>query len=193
MSDDTIGTLAGVRRGSALDVIRGGREQARQQAEASFRALFEPDDPGRFALHDRFAVAAFVAALHAQPEIAAFYGERLSDAALHAAIRAAADAASGTGPYGNYPAGRLTREDQAGPVYRVADPWRETLGPRLAAALEHTHMLVLHPRDAAPAHLQALLDAGWSTTEVVTLSQLVSFLAFQIRAVVGLRVLAAHV
>lgn len=38
-------------------------------------------------------------------------------------------------------------------------------------------------------HLQALLDAGWSTTEIVTLSQLVAFLSFQIRVVVGLRVL----
>ena len=39
--------------------------------------------------------------------------------------------------------------------------------------------------------LQRMLDAGWTTTDVVTLSQLVSFLAFQIRVVAGLRVLAA--
>ena len=31
-----------------------------------------------------------------------------------------------------------------------------------------------------------MLNAGWSTTDVVTLSQLVSFLAFQIRVVAGL-------
>jgi uncharacterized protein YciW len=53
-------------------------------------------------------------------------------------------------------------------------------------------MLVFHPRDAAPASLQVMLDAGWSTTEVVTLSQLVSFLAFQIRVVAGLKVLNAR-
>ena len=51
-------------------------------------------------------------------------------------------------------------------------------------------MLVFHPRDAAPASLQALLDAGWSTTGIVTLSQIVAFLSFQIRVVAGLRVLA---
>ncbi len=51
-------------------------------------------------------------------------------------------------------------------------------------------MLVFHPRDAAPPSLQALLDAGWSTTDVVTLSQLVAFLSFQIRVVAGLRTLA---
>ena len=67
---------------------------------------------------------------------------------------------------------------------------RHALGPRVSAALEHVHMLVLHPRDAAPPSLQALLDAGWSTTDIVTLSQIAAFLSFQIRVVAGLRVLA---
>ena len=53
-------------------------------------------------------------------------------------------------------------------------------------------MLVFHPRDAAPAALQALLDTGWSTTDIVTLSQIVAFMSFQIRVVTGLRVLAGH-
>ncbi len=39
--------------------------------------------------------------------------------------------------------------------------------------------------------MQALLDAGWSATDIVTLSQLVAFLSFQIRVVAGLRALAA--
>ena len=65
------------------------------------------------------------------------------------------------------------------------------LGARLTAALAHAHVLVFHPRDASAAALQELLDAGWTNTGIVTLSQLVAFLAFQIRTVVGLRVLAA--
>jgi uncharacterized protein YciW len=52
-------------------------------------------------------------------------------------------------------------------------------------------LLVFRPRDASPAALQSLLDAGWSTTGIVTLSQLVAFLSFQIRVVAGLRALAA--
>ena len=69
---------------------------------------------------------------------------------------------------------------------------RRALGPRLAAALEHTHMLVFHPRDAAPVSLQSLLGAGWTTTDIVTLSQIVAFLSFQIRVVIGLRTLAGR-
>jgi uncharacterized protein YciW len=44
---------------------------------------------------------------------------------------------------------------------------------------------------ALPTALQALLDAGWSTTGIVTLSQIVAFLFFQIRVVAGLGALAA--
>jgi CMD domain protein len=74
-------------------------------------------------------------------------------------------------------------------AYRASAPG--LLGARLTAALEHAHRLVFHPRDAAPAWLQALLDAGWTTTEIVTLSQIISFLAFQIRLVHGLRAVVA--
>jgi hypothetical protein len=38
--------------------------------------------------------------------------------------------------------------------------------------------------------LQALLNAGWSTTDIMTLSQIIAFLSFQIRVAAGLRVLA---
>jgi CMD domain protein len=75
----------------------------------------------------------------------------------------------------------------------VAPETARTLGVRLAAAFEHLHLLVFHPRDAAPAGLQALLDAGWSTDDVVTLSQIAAFLSFQIRVVAGLRILAGAI
>ena len=79
-----------------------------------------------------------------------------------------------TGPYGAYPAGQLSREDVAGPRHRVAETRRAVLGERVSAALDHAHLLVFHPRDAEPAALHRLLDAGVSTTEIVTLSQLVA-------------------
>jgi CMD domain protein len=78
-----------------------------------------------------------------------------------------------------------------GLLYRVDDAGRAVLGSRLAAAFDHAHLLVFRPRDASPAALQSLLDAGWSATSIVTLSQLVSFLAFQIRVITGLRALKA--
>ena len=128
---------------------------------------------------------------------ALFYATALAASGASQELRRAIDtaiaAAKGQGPYGSYPAGPLSREDTIGPTHRIAAETRRALGPRLAAAFDHMHLLVLHPRDAVPAALQALLDAGWSTTDIVTLSQIAAFLSFQIRVVAGLRVLAGAI
>jgi CMD domain protein len=196
MAADVIDTLAGIAPGSSLDTARRTRRPvAREQAQKSFDSLFRPADYGDFGPLERFAVAVFVAGLHGQNGIRAFYAEQLRSSAAtdatRAAIEAEVTAARTKGPYGAYPKGPLSKEDAVGPVHRVAEAHREALGPRLAAAFEHIHMLVFHPRDADARSLQALLDAGWTTTAIVTLSQLVAFLSFQIRVVAGLRVLAA--
>jgi CMD domain protein len=158
--------------------------------------LFEPDDAGTFTPQERWAVATFVAGVHDRPEARVFYEERLAGAgageALRATLAAEIAVAMTQGPYGDYPPGPLTAENTAGPVYRVSGDARRLLGERLSSALEHTHMLVFHPREAAPPSLAALLDAGWSTTDVVTLSQLVAFLSYQIRVAAGLQVLAGR-
>ena len=194
MDTDVIDALTGIMPGSPLDAIRNRRTQAREQAEASYRALFAPQDAGGVNATERFAIAAFVAGLHGEPTTTSFYAARSAESGASAALRAAIDAAiaaaKGRGPYGIFPAGPLSREDTPGATYRVAAETRVTLGARLAAAFEHMHMLIFHPRDAGPAALQALLDAGWSTTDSVTLSQIAAFLSFQIRAVAGLRALA---
>ncbi len=194
MSDpDIIDTLAGLAPDSPLAKIRDRKPITREQAQQSYRAVFEPAEPGDVSLQERFALANFVAGLHEQNEITAFYAAGLARTAPSAAFVAAlsAEIARGrtAGPYGAYPKGPLSVEDVAGPIYHVANG--EALGARLTAAFAHVHLLVYHPRDANAAALQSLLDAGWSNTDIVTLSQLVAFLAFQIRAVAGLRTLAS--
>jgi CMD domain protein len=186
---DVIDTLVGIAPGSKLDTIRAQRSEARKHAQASYASLFEPRNMGGVTAEERFAVASFVAGLHGEPQTDAFYSSKLPTA-LRTVIAAEVAVARTKGPYGSYPKGPLSAENTAGPTYRVTESNRATLGRRLAAAFEHTHMLVFHPRDAAAPALQALLDAGWSTTDIVTLSQLVSFLSYQIRVVAGLRVLA---
>jgi CMD domain protein len=193
---DVIDTLVGITPGSPLSAIRARRPEARAHAQATYRALFAPEAPGHVTVQERFAVGGFVAGLHGATAITAYYAARLAESGASAALREAVDAAIAEartdGPYGRYPAGPLSREDTAGLSYRVGAAIRRTLGQRLVAAFEHVHMLVFHPRDAAPASLQALLDAGWSTTDIVTLSQIVAFLAYQIRVVTGLRILAGR-
>lgn len=187
---DVIDTLVGIAPGSKLDAIRANRSEARKHAQASYTSLFEPRDPGHVTADERHAIASFVAGLHGEPRTDAFYAAKLP-AGLRAAVAAEVAAAKTKGPYGRFPKGPLSAEDAPGPTWKVSDRGRVALGPRLAAGFEHTHMLVFHPRDAAAPALQALLDAGWSTTDIVTVSQLVSFLAYQIRVVSGLRTLAS--
>ncbi|MDC9811323.1 MULTISPECIES: CMD domain protein [Rhizobium] len=192
---DIIDYLAGIEPGSKGAALRARRPVTKEGAQASWRALLAPSDTSQFSLLERFAVATFVAALHGESEIASFYAAKLAGeetgAALPAAVKTAAAEGAGTGPYGHYPAGPLSSEDRDGPVFTVQATEKAVLGPRLSAALEHAHLLVFHLRDAEPQALDRLIKAGWSTTGIVTLSQLVSFLAFQIRVVSGLRVLNA--
>ena len=187
---DVIDTLVGIAPGSKLDAIRANRSEARKHAQASYASLFEPREVGGVAAYERNVIAAFVAGLHGEPRTIAFYAARLPTN-LRATVAAEVAAASNKGPYGHFPKGPLSTEDAPGPTWKMSEAGRQALGARLAAAFEHTHMLVFHPRDAAAPALQALLDAGWSTTDIVTLSQLVAFLSYQIRVVSGLSTLAS--
>ncbi|MBV8472049.1 MAG: CMD domain protein [Hyphomicrobiales bacterium] len=193
-ASDIIDELAGIAAGSPLDAVRARRPQARANAERSYRELFEPQAAEGLPLRERLAVAAFVATLHRAAPTACHYTDLLAaktgDSALAAAVAAAA-ASDAHGPYGRYPSSALRSEDRDGPLWQADAQLAAALGPRLAAALAHAHMLVFHPRDASPEALEALLAAGLSATEVVTLSQIVAFLAFQIRVIEGLRLLAA--
>lgn len=195
MSRDVIDHLAEIPAGSRLDAIRRARPDARENAQQSFLALLEPAAPGELSLEHRYAIAAYVALLHDAPSEASrsssFYLELLADAAEPAvvdAVRGAAESGRASGPYGGYREPALRGEAVDGPTASLP---REVLGERLAAALEHAHLLVLHPRDARPESLRALTAAGWGADALVSLSQLVAFLAFQLRLVHGLRVLAA--
>ena len=190
MMTDVIDHLAGIRPGSALDAVRARRPEARRQAQASHDALVAPEEPGEVTLEERRALAAYVCGLHGEAEIEAFYAEGLV-AGLRAAIAEAVARSQGPGPFGHYPPGPLSVEDSEGPAWQPDAALAGRLGARLAAACAHLHMLVLHPRDAAPADLQRLLDAGWSATGIVTLSQIAAFLSFQIRTIRGLAVLRA--
>jgi CMD domain protein len=192
---DIIDGLAGIEAGSKLDGIRAKRVQAREHAQKSYLTLFEPADFGDVSARDRFAVASFVAGIHREAGVTGFYLTKLADIAqspeLVAALKAEIERGKTSGPYGAFPAGPLSAEDKPGLIYRVDGDHRRVLGAKLAAACEHAHLLVFHPRDAAPAHMKALLDAAWTANGIVTLSQLVAFLSFQVRTVAGLRTLGA--
>jgi alkylhydroperoxidase domain protein/CMD domain protein len=192
---DVIDFLAGIAPGDWLDQLRRARPETRAQAQRSHEALFTPTAPvvGQVSRAERHAVAAFVSLLHQQAEAADWHLQLLQELSPHwfEAVRHAAAAGATQGPYGHFPAGPLTAEDQDGTALQLSQALRAVLGERLHAALLHAHFLVFHPRDADPQRVRALEAAGWQADDIVVLSQLVAFLSFQLRVVDGLRVLAA--
>jgi len=63
-------------------------------------------------------------------------------------------------------------------------------GPRCDAIVAHAERLATAPGSATRAHLAVLAGVGLAARDIVALSQLVAFVAYQVRAAVGLSLLA---
>ena len=161
----------------------------RAHVRAAEEALFDRAGNG-IGLRERGLVGAFAAALIAPG--GAYAAERAArlDARDAVLVEGLADSAAQPGPWGTYREPDLAGENTPGEWWRVQDALRDELGEALVAVLEHAHLLLLHPRDARPEALEALVSAGWGREAIVTWSQLVSFAAFRARVVAGLAVLA---
>ena len=158
-----------------IEELRNARPDALHNAQASFSALLEPEDPGNFSYAERYAVAAFTATLFGEEKAADFYSDLLADEAdeeLIAAVRAASARGASTGPYhdggfvvfggtgdtGDVAAGDVAASDGD------AESGEAALGARLAAAFSWAHLVAFHPKDASPQALGNLDAAGWSAT-----------------------------
>lgn len=191
MTDDIVDRIAGT--SAALAALRERRPQTRAQLQASYHALFHPVSAAHVDQAERVLVAAFATRLTATDRTSAFYAERALEADPERARLVIDEAArtAGAGPFGSYIERGLQGENTDG-IRFTADPaLADAIGERLAAALAHAHLLVYRPREAGADDLERLLDAGWDEDGIVTLSQLISFLAFQQRVIAGLRVLDA--
>jgi CMD domain protein len=193
MPADVIDLLTGIAEGSPIDLIRRRRPVTRDHAQGSWVALFQPQVLGTFSLKERYAVALFVTSVSGDDSAELFYRAGLAregGGEWTLAVEDAAQSGATEGPYGRWAHHPdLASEGTDGLRYAVPGPGRPRLGNRLAAALDHAHLLVFRPRESRQRDLEILIEAGWSSTEIVTLSQLVAFLSFQLRVTAGLRVL----
>lgn len=192
---DLVDDLLSIEPGSRLDTIRRHRGAARDNIQLAYDALFQPRDAGHLSLIERAALASFVSGLHRQASLSAHYanllgviegGPTLAHHIEGEVLRGATE-----GPYGHFPAGPLSVEDKTGLDYTPSAAASAALGTRLSAAFTHAHLLVFHPRDAEKADIDALSAAGLSTPAIVTLSQLIAYVSFQVRLIDGLAALAA--
>ncbi|WP_419343688.1 CMD domain protein [Achromobacter sp. PD1] len=157
VTDDLVDRLIGLAPGAKTYEVRHFREKVAAATQGSYDALFDPALPG-LSLAERLLVALYATRITPSPLLAAHYRARLADAGATPADIAVAESG------------------------RPAD----AATPRLAAILEFTRKLIEKPVEGDEAALKTLPAAGVSTPAVVTLSQLVAFLSYQVRLVAGL-------
>ena len=157
VTDDLVDRLIGLAPGAKTYEVRHFREKVAAATQGSYDALFDPALPG-LSLAERLLVALYATRITPSPLLAAHYRARLTDAGATPADIAVAESGK--------PSDAAT--------------------PRLAAILEFTRKLIEKPVEGDEAALKTLPAAGVSTPAVVTLSQLVAFLSYQVRLVAGL-------
>lgn len=159
---DLLNTLAGIEAGSHVGELRTQRSEIASYIQGSYNALLEPDDTSSVSRIERGLISLRVAILEHSAPLIEHYRAYLAQADAPAeSVSAVENAALG-----------------------------DALSPRLVAILKHVDLLTKEPIAATPAHLAELQAQGLSAADIVTISQLIAFLSFQVRAIVGLKLLA---
>lgn len=159
---DVINQLAGIAPGSPIGQVRADRPEVVRAAQASYRALLEPDDPAGVSRREREMIALRVSVLTPSPTAADWHRDRLRGLGASDTVVAAVE---------RFPDG--------------AD-----LSPREVAILRYVDRLTREPGTARPEHIAALKAAGLGPREIVTISQLLAYMSFAVRLLAGLRLLA---
>lgn len=158
---DLMNQLAGLYPESALAGVRALRPDVVRHTQGSYDKLFAPVDASDLTVVERSQVALRVAALNASPTLLAHYRQQLAE-------------------LGVTPEQMALLEQSERSV---------TLDPRITAIMRHVDLITRTPGAATPADLTALQASGLSVTAIVTLSQLIAFLNFQVRTLAVLTVL----
>ena len=159
---DIINQLAGIADDSPLGALRASRDVTFNAAAGSYRELVTPDDPGGLSHVERDAVAYRIALLEQSPAVSEHHRQRLEAAGATAAQLAA---------IASFPSGG------------------DQLDPHLVAALTHADLLTRAPREATAGEIASLRAAGFASRDIISLSQLIAFISFEVRLLSALRIL----
>lgn len=160
-TSDVVNAILGVDEDSPIAHLRNQKPDLVHEVQEYYLSLFEPVASSAAALPvvDRYLVAVRVASHTGSTAVAEWYA------------RLAADA--GASP------------EAIGQARDIGE--RATGASPLGAALRHADLLTTRPADARKDDLQALKDAGYSPAGIVSLSQTIAFVSYQLRLVAGLR------
>ncbi len=161
-SPDLLNSLAGIEAGSRVGELRKQRSEIADYIQGSYNALLVDEDSTSVSRVERGLISLRVASLEKSAPLVEHYRAYLAEAGTTAESVSAVE----------------------------SDTLGEGLSPRQKAILKHTDRLTKEPAAATPAHLEELQAQGLSAADIVTISQLIAFLSFQVRAIAGLKLLA---
>ncbi len=161
MTSETITALLGLQPASAVAKALALRNDVLEMTEAASAAVLTPKEPGGFFSHGiRAALAVRIARLNECETLA-----HVCEAALH-----------------------QQQPDEA--TVALADPGFDgDDNIRWRAVLAFTDRVAVSPKDTAAADIESLSKAGLAEADIVRLTQLNAFLAYEIRLAEGLRLM----
>lgn len=162
---DLLDTLVDIHSGPPPVKVRGQRATSTGAIEESYRTLLLPAEPTGLSPLERTLVAYRVAIVTNSAPLVEHYRSQLRRQGATVALVDAAE--------------RL--------------PLDEPLPPRIATLLHHADRLTNESQAMTRDHLTTLQAAGLALPDLLTLTQLVAFLNFQVRTLAGLQLLAEDV
>jgi len=158
---DVVYQILGVSDQGPIADLRNQKPEQIEELQAYYLALFEPEEASAqaFPLADRYLVAVRVASHTNSVAVANWYADLAGQANVDDALVARAR--------------------------NVNESWDDNTA--LGAAIRHADLLTTRPSAAQPSDLQALKDAGYSPAGIVSLSQTIAFVSYQLRFIAGLR------
>lgn len=158
---DVINSILGVDDNSAVVTLRNQKPVLIEELQAYYDAIFAPEAASAraFSVADRALVAVRVASHTNSQAVADWYANvaRSSGVSDESIIEARDVSVPATGQ------------------------------TPLGAAIRHADLLAIHTSDARASDLQAFKDAGFTPASILSLSQTIAFVSYQLRLIAGLR------
>jgi uncharacterized protein YciW len=162
---DAIDAILGVDASSSIAQLRASKPELAQQLQDYYLSIFAPtpESATQLSLRDRALVAVRVAAHTNSGAVEDWY-----------AALARANGATNS------------------EIERVSDLTNTWSTPTsFATAIRHADLLTTSPSAATAADLQRLKDAGFTPAGILSLSQTIAFVSYQLRLIAALRALGA--
>lgn len=160
---DVVNSILNVDETSPIAQLRNQKRTLVDELQDYYLSIFEPEPSSAadFPLLDRYLVAVRVASHTKSDAVVTWYANLASEAgASDETVMTLRDTSSSS-----------------------------TDATALGAAIRHADLLTTRPADAQRRDLQALKDAGFSPAGIVSLSQTIAFVSYQLRLIAGLRAL----